>query len=92
MKPSPGFSWDLEMGFFGSKKINSIEYEKLSKRLTDIESDIDKLTSKFMSLRGLIHRKFTGDLEIEEKKETGQIDDGFDELRKLNKEGTPKYI
>lgn len=77
---------------FWHKKINSHEYEKLSKRLTDIESDIDKLTSKFMSLRGLIHRKFTGDLELEDKKETGQIDDGFDELRKINKDKDSKYI
>lgn len=75
------------MGFFGSnKKLNSEEYEKLAKRITNTETDIDKLTSKFMSLRGLIHRKFTGDLELNEdsdKKEV--IDDGLDELRKLNK-------
>jgi len=79
------------MGLFGSK-LNSKEYEKLSKRITDAESDIDKLTSKFMSLRGLIHRKFTGDLEPVEGKESGAIDDGFDELRKLNKEKDSKYI
>lgn len=74
------------MGFFGSKKkLNSEEYEKLSKRLTDVESAIDKITSSFMSLRGLIHRKFTGDLEPGEdlKKSSGQdrIDDGLDSLR-----------
>ena len=81
------------MGLFGFKrKINSDEYEKLSKRITDIESDIDKFTSKFMSLRGLVHRKFTGEIPIEEAKETGHIEDGFDELRKLNKESSPKYI
>ena len=80
------------MGLFGSKKINSAEYEKLSKRITDIESDIDKFTSKFMSLRGLVHRKFTGEIPIEEGKESGAIDDGFDELRKLNKEKETKYL
>jgi len=58
----------LAFSFF-KKKLNSDEYEKLSKRLTDVESDIDKLTSKFMSLRGLIHRKFTGDLELDEDKD-----------------------
>ncbi len=79
------------MGFFGSR-VNSKEYEKLSKRITDAESDIDKLTSKFMSLRGLVHRKFTGEIPPEEGKETGTIDDGFDELRKLNKEKESKYI
>ena len=85
---------DITLGLFdfGSKKINSVEYEKLSKRLTDAESDIDKLTSKFMSLRGLVHRKFTGEIPIEEAKETGHIEDGFDELRKLNKEKDSKYI
>ena len=80
------------MGLFGFRKINSTEYEKLSKRITDLESDLDKFTSKFMSLRGLVHRKFTGEIEPEEGKESGAIEDGFDELRKLNKEGTPKYI
>lgn len=65
------------------RKINSDEYEKLSKRITDIESDIDKLTSKFMSLRGLIHRKFTGDLEPAESSEEDSISDGLDELRRI---------
>ena len=37
--------------------MNSDEYEKLAKRITDLESSLDKLTIKFMSLRGLIHRK-----------------------------------
>ena len=77
------------MGFFSSKKkINSDEYEKLSKRFTDLESEIDKLTSKFMSLRGLIHRKFTGDLEpTEDLEKEKEIDDGLDELRDLKRKG-----
>ena len=76
------------MGFFS--KLNSKEYEKLANRITDLETMIDKLNSKFMSLRGLIHRKATGDLSLEEK-EPGEnkFDDGFDELRKLNKEHPP---
>lgn len=66
------------------KRINSDEYEKLAKRITDVETLIDKLHSSFMSLRGLIHRKATGDFELEKntgKKTPGQIDDGLDELR-----------
>lgn len=76
--------------FFFKKKINSEEYEKLSKRITDAESDIDKLTSKFMSLRGLIHRKATGDLDLEPEpvKET-KVDDGLDELREFKKSINP---
>ena len=49
---------------FFSKKLtplNSEEYEKLAKRITDVESEQDKLVAKFMSLRGLIHRKKLGD-------------------------------
>lgn len=65
------------------KKLNSEEYEKISKRITDIESTLDKLHSSFMSLRGLIHRKATGDFDLDskdpEKKE--MIDDGLDALR-----------
>ena len=80
------------MGLFGFR-LNSIEYEKLSKRITDLESDIDKFTSKFMSLRGLVHRKFTGDIPVDQdEKESAEIKDGFDELRKLNKESSHKYI
>ena len=73
------------MGFFGfKKKINSEEYEKLSKRITDVESALDKLHSSFMSLRGLIHRKATGDLDLHgpDGKKSGQdIDDGLNSLR-----------
>ena len=75
--------WDCYMGFFGfKKKFNSEEYEKLSKRITDIESTLDKLHSSFMSLRGLIHRKATGDLDLDNRKQVQeQIDDGLNELR-----------
>ena len=71
------------MGFFGfKKKVNSEEYEKLSKRITDVESALDKLHSSFMSLRGLIHRKATGDIELPDGKKSGQaIDDGLNDLR-----------
>lgn len=76
------------MWFFKSK-LNSDEYEKLSIRLTEVESNYDKLIMKFQSLRGLIHRKATGDFDLQpgdpDSKE--RIDDGLDELRKLNKQG-----
>ncbi|MBA7662232.1 hypothetical protein ES703_70258 [subsurface metagenome] len=61
--------------------MNSNEYEKLAKRITDLEINLTKLESKFMSLRGLIHRKFTGDIEGTEK-ETSKSQDGLDSLRK----------
>ncbi len=65
------------------KKLNSEEYEKLSKRLTDIESALDKLHSSFMSLRGLIHRKATGDFTLDSKDpdKREMIDDGLNGLR-----------
>ncbi|GAI06946.1 unnamed protein product [marine sediment metagenome] len=44
------------MGLF-KRSINSDEYEKLAKRITDVEAGLDRLVAKFMSLRGLIHRK-----------------------------------
>lgn len=75
------------MNFFSfKKKLNSEEYEKLSKRITDAESDIDKITSKFMSLRGLVHRKFTGDPE-ELKEDPGKKDLKQNVL--LTKDGLP---
>jgi len=73
--------------FFFKKKMNSDEYRRLSIRITDLESEQDKLLMRFMSLRGLIHRKSTGDFELKtETPEKPVIDDGFDELRKLKKE------
>ena len=71
------------MGLFSfRKKINSEEYEKLAKRIVDVEVMIDKLNSSFMSLRGLIHRKATGDFDLDpEKKSPPGIDDGLNELR-----------
>lgn len=72
---------------FWKRKINSEEYERLSKRITDLESQLTKFESRFMSLRGLIHRKATGDFELRDsKEEIPGIDDGMDELRKLNKQ------
>ena len=73
------------MRFF-KRKINSDEYEKLSVRITDLESESDKLMSRFMSLRGLIHRKSTGDFDLGSDEKPQSIDDGLDALRKLKKD------
>ena len=63
------------MFLFGKKPappINSDEYEKLAKRITDLESELDKFSVKFMSLRGLVHNKgFTP--ESKESKKTDNI-------------------
>ncbi len=57
--------------------MNSDEYEKLAKRITNIESDLDKLVAKFMSLRGLIHRKKLDEgLEGDEDKNPKDLKDG----------------
>lgn len=74
------------MGFFGKPSVGAEAYEKLLNRMTELEVKYYKLESKFVSLRGLIHRKNVGDMDFRDEKEVGHIDDGFDELRKLNKE------
>ena len=52
--------------------MNSDEYEKLAKRITEVESTLDGFVAKFMSLRGLIHRKGFADIENpEESKSEG---------------------
>ncbi len=66
---------------FFKKRMNSDEYEKLAKRISDLEIEQTKLFEKFMSLRGLIHRKATGDIEFKEK-EKSISHDGLDSLRK----------
>lgn len=76
------------MGFFSKKNINSEEYEKLSKRLTDAESDIDKITSKFMSLRGLVHRKFIGPEDSEGPEDPEEQTDLKEEVL-LKEDGQP---
>ena len=69
--------------FFKKKPMNSEEYEKLAKRIVDLETELTKLSSSFLSLRGLIHRKATGDIEIPGKEKTINPD-GLDELRDLS--------
>jgi hypothetical protein len=65
------------MLFNSNKKINSEEYEKLFKRITELESKIDiassnceNLKSTVSSLRGLVNRKIAGE---ETKEETNDL-------------------
>lgn len=64
------------MGIF-SKSINSEEYEKLSKKITDLAADVEDLKKKFAvittnmsSLRGLINRRIGGDQDVDDSEET----------------------
>jgi uncharacterized protein YoxC len=68
------------MGLFAKKQLNSEEYEKLSKRIIEMESDIQLLASKTNalqtnqnSLRGMVNRKLNpiGE-EQEEQQEEGK--------------------
>lgn len=78
--------------FWFKKRLTSEENETLLKRIIILEADIGRLKgilenlgSSVASLRGLVNRKLGGkDIPIEEESPRG-IDDGFDELRKLNK-------
>jgi hypothetical protein len=57
--------------FFRNTKVNSDEYEKLTKKIIDLNATVEEikkkfevLTTNYNSLRGLINRKLTGkDLE-----------------------------
>lgn len=83
--------------FWQKKQQNSDEYEKTTKRIIVIEADLERVKnlldntgSSIASLRGLVNRKIGGkDVAIEEEAEPRGIDDGFNELRKINKESKP---
>lgn len=80
--------------FWHKKKLTSDEHEQLTKRLITVEADLqrvrnilDNLGSSVHSLRGLVNRKLGGKFNLaEEEPQPRGIDDGFDELRKLNKD------
>lgn len=63
------------------KQIDSKEYIELRKKLDVIELDVEQLQNRFK-------RKMKPKTEEEETRPSG-IDDGMDELRKLNKEYPP---
>lgn len=79
--------------FWQKKRLTSDEYETTTKRIIVLEADIERLKgilenlrSSVASLRGLVNRKLGGkDIPIEEDSKLDGIDDGFNELRKLNK-------
>ena len=63
-------------------QLNSEEYEKISKRLTEVESETDRVAMALLSIRGLIHRKYPGHATAD-KTETIKNTDGLNELRNL---------
>lgn len=55
------------MSFWKKQPVNSDEYEKLSKKITDLSSEVEELTAKIRiitsdvsNLRGQFNRKLTG--------------------------------
>ena len=82
--------------FWRTKKLNSDEYEKLTKRIIVVEADVervrnllDNLRSSVSSLRGIVNRKLGGKDDSMDDVPPSGIDDGFDDLRKLNKDKKP---
>jgi len=79
--------------FWSKKRLNSTEFETLTKRIIVIEANIervrnlvDNLRTNLYSLRGIFNRKIGGgDIEPDSNEVVG-IDDGFNDLRKLNKD------
>lgn len=66
------------MSFWNNKSVNSEEYEKLSKKISELSSDVTELTAKIRiitsdvsNLRGLFNRKLTG-LKKEEQQEENE--------------------
>jgi len=69
------------MGIFTRKKLNSDEYEILSKKFISMVQDLDALRSSLdvlrtnqNSLRGLVNRKMGGSKEGEEETENSKYD------------------
>jgi len=70
-----------------------MEIVKLAElKMVKLENELDSVKQKFHSLRGTVNRKVHGIKEDDEddssiKTETTKYNDGFDELRKINKNG-----
>lgn len=81
---------------FWQKKKWSNHDELLLKRIIGLEADVeriravmDSLNTNMCSLRGLVNRKISGkDPVLDDDTSNTGISDGFDELRKLNKESS----
>jgi len=70
------------MSFWNKKQINSDEYEKLTKKIIELNSDVSDLTAKIRiltsdnsNLRGLFNRKLTGLKKEEIPEETTEEKD-----------------
>jgi len=85
---------------FFKKKPNSDEFDKLAKKIAELQVDLTEITEMINRLYNRIDMneskiasnrlrigKMKGEIVVEESS-TG-IQDGFDELRKLNKLGSP---
>lgn len=66
------------MNFWKKTQVNSDEYEKLSKKIIDLSSDVQELTAKIRTitsdvsnLRGLFNRKLIG----LKKEEVGEVEE-----------------
>ncbi len=62
------------MGLFTKKEINSQEYEKILRRIAELDSAISALSGKVdslftnqQSLRGMVNRRFSKEEESEEE-------------------------
>jgi len=79
--------------FWQKKRLNSDEFEDLTKRIIVLEADLsrvrnilDSTGSNLSSLRGIVNRKLGGKVDPVDEEQPRGIDDGFNELRKLNKD------
>ena len=79
--------------FWHKKRLTSDEYEKIIRRVIGLEADMDRVKALFdnlrtsvSSLRGIFNRKIGGGDDRDDSTTPSGIDDGFNELRKLNKD------
>lgn len=64
------------------KKIKSSEYKELKQQIDLLWLEVDVITKRWQ-------RRVTKKADVPEETTGSGIDDGFDELRKLNKENIP---
>lgn len=66
--------------FFWKKNLESKEFRELKQQIELLWMELDILTARYK-------RKATKKISDEDPQETKGFDDGFNDLRKLNKEG-----